>query len=98
MLRGTLILLTLLVSVPLWGQKNSKDPLTEAESEEIREVADRPPERIKLYLHFIEQRTTIISQIAKNPSRGEQLHLLFDEFTSLVDELQDKLDVYSTTH
>ena len=97
MFRGTLILLTLLAAVPLWGQK-SKDPLTEAETEEIREVADRPPERVKLYLHFIEQRTTVISQIAKNPSRGEKLHLLFDEFTSLVDELQDNLDVYSTTH
>lgn len=97
MFRGTLILLTLLAAVPLWGQK-SKDPLTDAETEEIREVADRPPERVKLYLRFIEQRTTVISQIAKNPSRAEKLHLLFDEFTTLVDELQDNLDVYSTNH
>jgi hypothetical protein len=97
MRRWSLIVLLLLFAAPMWAQ-GSKDPLTEAEAEQIRDVADQPPERIKLYMKFIEQRTSVISQIARNPSRGATLHTLLDEFTRLADELQDNLDVYSTTH
>jgi hypothetical protein len=93
-------LLMLLVSLPVWAQ-SQKDPLTDAETEEIREYADRPPDRIKLYLKYIDQRTTAIHQIghdAKTSGQDDRVRALIEEFTRLVDELQDNLDVYSTTH
>jgi len=93
-------LLIFLVSIPLWAQ-SQKDPLTDAESEEIREYADRPPDRIKLYLKHIEQRTTTIHQIghdAKAAGQDDRVRTLIEEFTRLVDELQDNLDVYAKTH
>jgi 1,2-phenylacetyl-CoA epoxidase PaaB subunit len=93
-------LLIFLVSLPVWAQ-SQKDPLTDAESEEIREYADRPPDRVKLYLKFIDQRTTAIHQIghdAKASGQDDRVRTLIEEFTRLVDELQDNLDVYSTTH
>ncbi len=93
-------LLIFLVSIPVWAQ-SQKDPLTDAESEEIREYADRPPDRVKLYLKYIDQRTTAIHQIghdAKASGQDDRVRSLIEEFTRLVDELQDNLDVYSTTH
>ena len=98
--RWKYLLLVLLVSIPSWPQSQN-DPLTDAESEEIREYADRPPDRVKLYLKFIDQRTTTIHQIgrdAKASGQNVRVHTLIEEFTRLVDELQDNLDVYSTTH
>lgn len=94
------MLLFLLAAVPAWPQAQ-KDPLTDIEAEQIREYADRPPDRLKLYMKFIEQRTSAIRQISadgKDRSHGAKLHSLIEEFTRLADELQDNLDVYSKTH
>jgi len=93
-------LLIFLVSLPMWTQ-TQKDPLTETESEDLREYADRPPERVKLYLKYIDQRTTAIHQLghdANTSGQDDRVRTLIEEFTRLVDELQDNLDVYSTTH
>jgi hypothetical protein len=56
---------------------------------------------VKLYLKYIDQRTTAIQQIghdAKASGQDDRVRTLIEEFTRLVDELQDNLDVYSTTH
>jgi len=94
------MLMLFLAAVPMWPQ-SQQDPLTDRETEQIREYADRPPERIKLYLKFIEQRTSAIHQLstdARDRGHGTRLRILIEEFTRLVDELQDNLDVYSKTH
>jgi 1,2-phenylacetyl-CoA epoxidase PaaB subunit len=93
-------LLIFLVTIPVWAQ-SQKDPLTEAETEDLREYADRPPERVKLYLKYIDQRITAIHQIAHDADKSGQddrVRTLIEEFTRLVDEFQDNLDVYSSTH
>lgn len=81
--------------------------LTEDETDQIREYADRPPERVKLYVKFIDERVatlrTAVSEATakKRPLRAdqnEQLHNLMDEFTRLVDEMQDNLDNYADQH
>lgn len=78
-------------------------PLSADDTDQLRELADRPPERIKLYLKFIDERITGIKSllaIARGvpPDRPAQLHNLLDEFTRLVDELQDNLDGYADHH
>jgi hypothetical protein len=95
--RPILFVLIILATLPVWSQSHS-DPLSDDEAEQVREYADRPPERIKLFMKFIDQRVTGIRQIAKEPDRANKLHNLLEEFTRLVDELQDNLDVYSGTH
>ncbi len=84
----------------------SKDPLTDEQTEEVREVADRPVERIKLYMKFIEQRTSEIHRATmhgEKPTPDKQnpdveIHNLLQEFTRLSDELQDNLDSYADDH
>ena len=99
--RWKYLLLVLLVSIPSGRNNPRKILLQTRKREEIREYADRPPDRVKLYLKFIDQRTTAIHQIghdAKASGQDVRVHTLIEEFTRLVDELQDNLDVYSTTH
>jgi hypothetical protein len=81
--------------------QSKKDPLNDTEVEEVREVADQPIERVKLYMKFIEQRTDAIDEIAGDTriqDKPAKLHNMLEEYTRLVDELQDNLDSYDETH
>lgn len=82
------------------GQQN-KDPLSEAESDQIADARDQPVARIKLYLKFIEQRIAAIKDLGANPKaedRKAQLRARYEEFTRLSDELQDNLDTFDDAH
>ncbi len=81
--------------------QSKKDPLNDTEVEEVREVADQPIERVKLYMKFIAQRTDAIDEIAGDTriqDKPAKLRNLLEEYTRLVDELQDNLDSYDETH
>jgi exonuclease VII large subunit len=96
------VLLLLAPAAHVWaGQKPESDPLTQDQVEQVREVADQPVERIKLYIKFVEQRTSEIHQYVAHPHGQHpnmELHNLFEEFTRLADELQDNLDAYADQH
>jgi hypothetical protein len=82
------------------GQKN-RDPLTDAESDQIAELRDQPVARVKLYQKFIEQRIAAIKELGPNPKaedRKAELRARFEEFTRLSDELQDNLDTFDDAH
>jgi hypothetical protein len=88
------------LAAPTFAQ-DKKDPLSDAEVDQVREVADQPLERVKLYMKFIEQRTDAIAEISGDTriqNKPVRLHNLFEEYTRLVDELQDNLDSYDQTH
>lgn len=87
--------------MPCVHAQRSKDPLTPAEEEQVREVADQPNERVKLFMKFIEDRTAAIHRAVVRPETqhpGVEIHDQLDAFTSLVDELQDNLDAYDEQH
>lgn len=98
----TLAALTgVLLSATHAGAQAQKDPLNDEEVDQIREVADQPMERVKLYMKFIEQRISAIKQMSSDPHVQEKpakLRSLMEEFTRLADELQDNLDNYEDTH
>jgi hypothetical protein len=81
--------------------QDKDDPLTEAQVDKLREVADQPPERIKLYMEFISQRTDAIAEMVDDTriqNKPPKIRKLLQEYTRLVDELQDNLDNYDETH
>ena len=88
--------LLLLLALPAAARK--RDPLTEAEADQLREVAMEPYKRIKLMIKFTEARLVAIDQIRVDPKqaagRGKQIHDLLEDFTSLMDEINDNLDQY----
>jgi hypothetical protein len=101
-IRSYLILLLLLAgSAQLSIAQDKNDPLTDAEVEKLREVADQPIERVKLFMTFIEQRTDAIAEMVGDTriqNKPPKIRKLLQEYTYLVDELQDNLDNYDETH
>lgn len=78
-------------------------PLSEEDTDKLRDSADKPPERVKLYIKFTDERIASVKSIlatkrSLTPVQTLQLHNLMDEFTHLVDELQDNLDEYDERH
>jgi len=96
-----LALLFLAAFTRLAPAQDKDDPLTEAQVEKLREVADQPSERIKLYIEFIGQRTDAIAEMVGDTriqNKPPKIRQLLKEYTRLVDELQDNLDNYDETH
>jgi len=91
-----ILFLLLLLSVAAAAKR--RDPLTEAEADQLREAAMDPYNRIKLMVKFTEARLTAIDQVRLDPKqaadRGKQIHDLLEDFTSLLDEINDNLDQY----
>lgn len=97
---AVILLASPLLCTTLHAQRN-KDPLNDAESDQIADARDQPNERIKLYQKFIQQRIDAIKQLGPNPSADDlkaQLRAKYEEFTHLCDELQDNLDTFDEAH
>lgn len=78
-----------------YGQREPS--LTPAQVDNLRDAAQLPNERLKLYVKYIGERVAAIHQIAGNTldrNRGAELHHMFGEFSGLTDELDDNLDSY----
>jgi hypothetical protein len=91
-----IVVLLLLLSLAAGAKR--RDPLTEAEADQLREVAMEPHNRIKLMIKFIEARLVAIDQLRVDPKmaadRGKQIHDLLEDFASIIDEINDNLDQY----
>lgn len=91
-----IVLLLLLLS--LAANAKRRDPLTEAEADQLREVAMQPYQRIKLMIKFSEARLAAIDQIRLDPKlasdRGRQVHDLLEDFGNIIAEISENLDQY----
>jgi hypothetical protein len=97
----TALLVLLLLSVPLFAQKDKREPLTEAEIEQIREAGNLPNERVNLYTKFLNEHADTIKSLTarkKNDARALHLDNELQDFTALMDELGSNLDTYSDRH
>jgi len=89
----------LLLSLVICASGRKRDPLTEAEADKLREVAMEPGKRLHLYIQFAEARLLAVDQLRTDPKltegRGQKVHDLLEDFTALIDEINDNLDQYS---
>jgi len=95
---NTFIALCLLCSLPLVAQKQKREPLTEAEVDQIREAGVDPDARIKLYTKFLDEHAEVIKSLTNRARGAARSHRPDDElqdFTALMDELDSNLDLYS---
>lgn len=94
------LLAILVCAVTLSAQRRRHDPLTEAEVDQMREVAQEPEKRLKLIIKFANARMQAIEQLRGDPKmaegRGKQVHDLLSDFSELVDELDDNVNMYAT--
>ena len=90
--------LCLLLAAPLCGQKVKREPLTETQQEQIAEAGIDPVARVTLYVKFLNEHSDTISGLikrAKGPARSHRIDDELQDFTALLDELGDNLDVFS---
>ena len=91
-------LLLILLALPLAAQRR-RDPLTDPETDQLREVADQPEARVKLWVKFIRARMVALDQIRSDPKfaaeRSKRTHDLLEDFANMIDELDDNIDQYA---
>lgn len=92
----TLVLVLLLLTTIASARR--RDPLTEAEADQIRQAALEPYKRLQLYIKFTGARLDAIDQLRADPrqadGRGRKIHDLLEDFTALMDEINENLDQY----
>ncbi len=91
----TVLLLLIAVTVPASAQRRRRDPLTPIETDQLREVSPEPEKKLKLYVDFARARMVAIEQLRKDPKlapdRGQRIHDLLEDFTNIIDELDNNL-------
>lgn len=97
-LRLALVAVFLLQGVVL-AQIPRRDPLTEVEADQMRELAQEPEKRLKLIAKFAQARMLAVEQLRGDPKlaqgRGEQLHGLIEDVMLLVQELDKNVDMFA---
>jgi hypothetical protein len=88
-----------------WGgvvasaQTREKDPLNEQEIDEMRDTADFPDKRLELMIKFARARITEVDHLRVDPTQGkerpQQIHDLLQDFVTLVDEIDDNIEMYA---
>src|SRR3954469_13575965 len=84
---------TLALALPVAAQH--RDPLNEAESDQLREVAQEPYKRLKLMIKFATERLDTVEAAQRDDKakgRGQRVHDALQDFRELVDELDDNID------
>ena len=74
-----------------------REPLTQAEIDQVRDASWEPKQRLTLYVQFARVRLVKLEQMRSDPKikdRPRQTHDLLDDFQLLYDELNDNIDTY----
>ena len=91
-------ILLVFLSASLWAQRRH-DPLNDKEIDQLRETAQEPEKRMKLYVHFTKARMDLIQQMRTDPKlmgeKGEEMNSLLNDLATLVDETDDNLDQFN---
>jgi len=80
----------------VWAQRR-RDPLNPLEQDQLRDAAQEPNERLKLYIQFSRTRLTSLEQTRSDPKltdRGQQTRDRLQDFLDVYDELNDNLDTF----
>lgn len=97
MTRAALILCLLLATVPANAERR-RDPLNQTEIDQLRDAAQDPEPRLKLYVEFARARLLALDKVRSDPDtkdRGQATHDGLQDFLDLYDELNDNVDTFS---
>lgn len=87
------------LAAPVESQHKERDPLTDAEVDQMREAADYPSKRLELLVKFARERIfEIESAQGETPgsAKTKEMHDLLQDFISILDEIEDNIDMYSS--
>jgi hypothetical protein len=96
--RVLLLMLPLLCAMAAFAQSHHRDSLTEAEIDKIRDSAQLPEVRLKLYIEFARARLGNIEKIhadTKATARQKQTRDALQDFLDVYDELNTNVDTFA---
>jgi hypothetical protein len=85
------------LAIPVLAQKEQRQPLTEAQVDQIREAGIFPDDRINLYAKFLNERIDTIKGLTPrghSSARTKRIDNELQDLTALMDELGSNLDQY----
>jgi hypothetical protein len=85
-----------LLLTSLWAQRRS-DPLNPLEEDQLRDAAQDPTERLKLFDQFARARLASLEQMRADPKvtdRALQIRDRLQSFLDVYDELNDNIDTF----
>ena len=91
-------LLLFLVVIPASSQR-ARDPLTEAEADQLRELRQEPMKRLRLMVKFARTRLETAEQLRGNPNLPDapkQIRTALEDFTNIVDEMDENVDMFKS--
>jgi hypothetical protein len=98
-MRTRALVLLVLCFLPLAAVAQHRDPLTDEETNKLRDTNYEPEKRIKLFLNFATARLAAVEQLRADPKpaadRGQRTRDLLQDFRNILDELSDNLDMYA---
>jgi hypothetical protein len=95
---GTLVGFILALSLlPTASAQRRPDPLNPNEQDQLRDAAQDPAERLKLYILFARTRLAALEQMRADPKttdRAQQTRDRLQDFLDVYDELNDNIDTF----
>lgn len=98
MTKRAILLLLLLGTSVAFAQENRRDPLNDLEVDKLRDAAQEPEVRLKLYVEFARTRLDKMQQVhadTKAENRDEGTKAALQDFIDIYDELQDNIDTFA---
>lgn len=90
------VVLPLFLLAVAWGQFRP-EPLNPKEIDQLRDAAQQPAQRLKLYVDFARARLVALEQMRADPKvkdRAQQTHDKLENFLAVYDELNDNIDTF----
>src|SRR6202165_3127869 len=88
--------LMLIIAAVAAGERR-RDPLTQAEIDQVRDASWEPLQRLGLYMKFARSRLVGLEEMRNDPktkNRAAQTHDKLDDFLLIYDEINDTGDTY----
>jgi hypothetical protein len=92
------VLLLTAAALPCAAQQHRRDPLTDLEIDQLRDAAQEPEARLKLYIAFARARLEKLQQIRSDPKitdKDQPIRAALQDFTEIYDELDENVDTFA---
>lgn len=95
---GLLISALIMLRFPAFAEQHHRDPLNDLEIDKLRDSAQEPEVRLKLYIEFARARLEKLEQVHADEKAADREQLTRDaiqDFLDVYDELNTNVDTYA---